>query len=195
MRVWSGLAMTVVLAGCEPPAGMMDAGVMPKNCGAVAPILVKNAGFECGASTPDAWQGVYGSFATAVGEGRNGGNAAKGTFSGLGLRFAYAGDIVADAGTKVFCATAWVKGTAPFMRMNLIRDDLVEAFAAPVGAAWERVPPTISLKIANANSRRLQLFFEAQTGRTDGLNAKAGDTLLVDDVEVWESPSGNCTER
>lgn len=193
MRAFLGLT-AVLLVACEPPVAMMDAGT-PSACGAVSPNLLKNAGFECGATTPESWQGVYGTFATAVGEGRNGGNAAKGTFSGVGLRFAYSGDVAANAGTKVFCATAWVKGTAPYMRMNLVRDDLVESFAAPVSATWERVPPTIKLKIDNANSKRLQFFFEAQTGRTDGMNAKAGDTLLVDDAEVWESPSGLCTER
>lgn len=200
MRASLAILVVVLLAGCEPPVVMMDAGMVAK-CDPVAPNLLKNAGFECtvtpdgGGAVPDAWQGVYGQFAVAVGEGRNGGNAGKGTFSGVGLRFAYSGDVVSNGGTKVFCASAWVKGTAPYMRMNLIRDDLVQSFAAPVTATWEKVPPTIKLNIDNASSKHLQLMFEAQTGRTDGANAKAGDTLLVDDAEVWESPSGMCTEH
>ena len=49
------------------------------------------------------------------------------------------------------------------------------------------------LKVSNDNAPKLQLVFEAQTNRGDGLDAVAGETLLIDDVDVWET-SGNCTE-
>jgi hypothetical protein len=69
------------------------------------------------------------------------------------------------------------------------------AFSAPSGGSiWSRIPPTTALAIPFDNAQGLQLLFEAQQGRSDGMNAKVGDTLLIDDVDLWQSTSGKCDE-
>ena len=110
-------------------------------------------------------------------------------------RFAYATDVVDDGGTNVYCAAAWAKGTAPYMRLQLLTDSVVNQFSAPLTAQWQRVPPSINLDADNAGSKRLLLVFETQIGRSDGNNSKPGDTLEIDDVDVWQSADGGCRER
>jgi hypothetical protein len=80
------------------------------------------------------------------------------------------------------------------MRMRVLRDfnGRVEevAFSEQIFADWRRIP---TLKVEGLNAPKVLLVFEVQTNRGDGQNAMAGQTMLIDDVDVWESTS-NCTE-
>lgn len=202
VRLASGL-MAAVLLGCGgggggpgsdggTDAGCTEAGKSPAN-------LVQNHAFECGGASVAEWAAVYGTLEFPAGEGRSGTRAAKLTCDSGGARFTYVPALVADGGQKTYCVTAWAKGTAPYMRIRVLRDEGGGGFTnfefnSPVPANWERVPPSITLQVPNAGSAKLQLVFELQTTRGDGQNARPGDVLYVDDVDAWESASGRCDE-
>jgi len=159
--------------------------------------IVQNYGFECGDGTGE-WVPVYGDLTFPTGDAHTGNRSARltATSSG-GVRFAYKPDLVTNGGAATYCATVWAKGTVPYMRMVVLQDggDMQRIeFNSPVTASWTRVPPSIALKAPNGNAQHLILTFEMQTNRGDGMNAKAGDTLDIDDVDVWQSADGRCQE-
>lgn len=185
--------LAIFLLGCGPQMQVPDAGgggecrdltKSPAN-------LLENPGFECD-SSPATWNKVYGALDFVAG-GRSG-RAAQVTVDASGGRFAYAKDFAVDAGTKTFCFTAWLKGTAPFMRMRMLRvlnGAVAEVnFNQQIFPDWRRIPTQF---ITNDNAPKLQLVFEVQTNRTDNQNAMPGQIMLIDDVDVWES-SANCSE-
>lgn len=176
-----------VLAGCGAQGGATDGGC--RDSSKTPANLLENPAFECDGAE---WSAVYGTLDLAAG-GRSG-RAAKVTVNAAGGRFVYAKTFAPDAGAKTFCFSAWLQGTAPFMRMRVLRDfgGRVEevAFSEQIFSDWRRIP---TLKVANDNAPSLQLIFEVQTNRTDGQNGMVGQTMLIDDVDVWESTS-NCTE-
>lgn len=189
------LGALLVATGCGGGGGASDGGADGGGC-TTAGNLVVNAGFECGGDAPAEWTPVYGKLEFPSGDAKSGQRAAKLTMeNALGARFAYAMDLVTNGGTKTYCVTAWAKGTAPYLRIRVLRDDGTGVeFNSPVPAAWERVPPSITVQTPNQNAATLQLVFELQTGRSDGQNAVPGDVLFIDDVDAWESPSGRCDE-
>lgn len=191
------LPFLVVLSACGPMNVVPDAGGNGacRDTAKNPPNLLENPGFECDTS-PAAWSQVYGTLELAAGVGRSG-RGAKVTVNAAGGRFAYAKDFAVDAGMKSFCFTAYVSGTVHFMRTRVLRvlnGSVTEvAQADQVFGDFRRTPLGSPLKVSNDNAPKLQLVFEAQTNRGDGLDAVAGETLLIDDVDVWET-SGNCTE-
>ena len=186
----------VCLVACGPVNVVPDAGGEGACRGAAKtpPNLLENPGFECDPS-PAAWSQIYGTLELAAG-GRSG-RGAKVTVNGAGGRIAYAKDFAVDAGTKSFCFTAYISGTVHFMRTRVLRvlnGSVTEvAQSDQVFGDYRRTPLGNPLKVSNDNAPKLQLVFEAQTNRGDGLDAVPGETLLIDDVDVWET-SGNCTE-
>lgn len=183
----------LVLAGCGPMTVVPDAGGggACRDTSKSPANLIENPGFECD-ELPAEWSAVSGTLELAAG-GRSG-RAAKVTVNQAGGRFAYTKSFAPDAGTSTFCFSAWLQGTAPFMRMRVLRDlggSVQEvAFSEQIFADWHRIP---TLKVANENAPKLQLVFEVQTNRGDGLNARPGQTMLIDDVDVWQS-TANCSE-
>ncbi|MDP2273317.1 MAG: hypothetical protein Q8N23_08715 [Archangium sp.] len=187
------LTLSVALFACGPTPVVPDAG-SPLGCRDTAKTpanLIENGAFECDTSPPE-WSAVYGTFET-VSTGRSG-RAGQITVNPAGGRFAYSKDFAVDAGNKTFCFSAYLKGTAPFMRMRVLRvmsGSVQEvAFSEQVFSDFRKIP---TLKVTNDNAPKLQLVFEAQTNRSDGMNAMPGQTLLIDDVDVWES-AANCSE-
>jgi hypothetical protein len=155
--------------------------------------LILNPGFECGDATMTTeWSGIYGKLELASG-GRSG-RAAKVTVDAAGGRFAYAQIFAPTPGTRTYCFSAWLAGTAPFMRMRVLRDfggNVQEvAFSEQIFSDFRKIP---TLKVTADNAPKLQLVFEVQTNRPDGMNGTAGQTMLIDDVDVWES-TANCSE-
>lgn len=195
-RQWALLAL-LLAAGCGGGGGggAGDGGSDGGGC-SVPGNLVSNPGFECGGDAPAEWTPVYGKLEFPSGDARSGQRAAKLTMeNALGARFAHAPNLVENGGTKTYCVTAWAKGSAPYMRIRVLRDDGTGVeFNSPVPTAWERVPPGIAVQTPNQNAAALRLVFELQTGRPDGRNAQPGDVLFIDDVDAWESPSGRCDE-
>ena len=199
------LVSAVALASCGSPSGN-DGGVDGGNsaCDGPAldpPNLIHNNGFECGGANPAEWGPVFGTLDFPTGAAHSGMRNARVTAGSNGdARFAYNPDVADDAGTSMFCAHAWVKGTTPYMKMRLLvisgGNFVSNDFSAPGGGAtWTRVPPSVNLNAPNNGAAQVQLEFESQTGRGDGMNSVAGDTLEVDDVDVWISPDGSCHER
>jgi hypothetical protein len=184
LAVWTAV-------GCGSTGPMVaDAGVCGLG-GKTPPNLLQNASFECDGA--DAWSAVYGSLEIVAG-GRTG-RAAKVTVAQAGGRLAYAKTFAPEPGRKTYCFSAWVSGTAPFMRMRVLRDfggSVQEvAFSDQLSAEFHRVP---TLTVSADGAPKLALVFEVQTNRSDGQNATAGQTLWVDDADVWES-SSNCAEQ
>lgn len=179
-------SMTVV-PDAGTPTGCRDTSKTPAN-------LLENPHFECD-TMPSEWSAIYGTLELAAG-GRSG-RAAKLTTTAAGGRLAYAKEFAVDAGMKTFCFSAYISGTAPFMRMRVLRvlNGGVQEVAQSdqLFGDFRRTPLGMPLKVGNENAPKLQLVFEVQTNRTDGMNAMPGDTMLVDDVDVWESAS-NCAE-
>lgn len=160
------------------------------------PDVISNYSFECGGAAPAEWTAVYGTLSYPAGHT---GRAAQLTVDSAGGRMAYTPALGASGTTTTYCITAWVSGTTPFMKMRVLKQsgpsNFTEYdFSAPAGSIWSRIPPTTALAIPFDNAQGLQLLFEAQQGRPDGMNAQVGDTLLVDDVDLWQSASGRCDE-
>jgi hypothetical protein len=185
--------VVLVGVGCGPMMNVPDGGMNTgcRDTSKTPANLLENPAFECD-SSPAEWSGIYGTLELVAG-GRSG-RAAQVTVNQAGGRFAYAKDFAIDAGNKTFCFSAWLKGTAPFMRMRVLRvlsGSVQEvAFSEQVFSDFRKIP---TLKVTNDNAPKLQLVFEAQTNRGDGQNAMAGQTIVIDDVDVWES-AANCTE-
>ncbi len=194
--------LALPLAACGPSNGGNDGG-SDGGCDGPAetpPNLIHNPGFECGGAAPAEWSAVYGTLDFPTGSAHSGQRHARITADSSGAaRFSYSPNVVMGAGNATLCARAWVKGTPPYMRLRLMMvsagGGINNDFSSPVTADWARVPPTINLNAPNMNADRVLLVFEAQTGRADGMNSKPGDTLEVDDVDVWQTTGSACSER
>lgn len=182
----------VSLAACGPGGLTTDAGADACKGAAKTPAnLLDNPGFECDSAEWGAVSG-YGKFGYVAG-GRAG-RAGQVTVEQLGGRLVYTKDFAPNAGNKTFCFSAWLKGTAPFMRLRVLREfsgNVQEVqFSEQIFSDWRRIP---TLKVEGLDAPKLTLLFEVQTNRADGQSATAGQTMLLDDVDVWES-SANCGE-
>jgi hypothetical protein len=158
-------------------------------------VLAKDPGFECGGTD---WSALAGTLAL-VSDAHTGTHAAQVTADGLGARLAPRVAVVTNGGPHTFCFTAWVKGTVPYVKLRALRNDNLGGFqefdfSAPITSTWTRLPPDLVLSVQNQSAPSIELAIEAQTGRSDGANAQAGQVLLVDDVDVWQSTSGTCDE-
>lgn len=184
------LILAALLTACGPATGTPDAGSGAcLDTGKAPSNLIENPKFECDSMD---WSGIYGTLELASG-GRTG-RAAKVTVNQAGGRFAYAKEFAPTPGTKTFCFSAYLSGTAPFMRMRVLRDfngSVQEvAFSEQIFSDFRKIP---TLKVTADNAPKLQLVFEVQTNRGDGQNAMPGQTMLIDDVDVWET-TNNCME-
>ena len=94
----------------------------------------------------------------------------------------------AKAGT--WCARAWMKGTVAAAHLSAKVDTTGVDWTqnAPITASWLRVPAGTNLQVPAPAGAKVYLTFEMN-------NPTAGDTLIVDDVDFWESTDGLCHER
>jgi hypothetical protein len=152
------------------------------------PNLLANGSFECGSGTE--WSAQYGTFAVVSG-GHSGAQAGQLTAAANGQgQLGYSTAVVSSTSGKSYCVHAWVKGTATGVRMEILpsMSGLAQAFSSPVNGDWVRAPPSTNLQLDAAPGDTLYLRFVIQNGQS-------GQTLLVDDVDFWESASGKCDER
>jgi hypothetical protein len=164
------------------PMPTPDAG----GCGATLtpPNLIANGGFECGAGSE--WGAQFGDFAVVSG-GHASDHAGQLTVaSDAQGQLGYESTVVASTSGNTYCVHAWVKGTVTAVRMEVVPSG--QTFSTPVGSDWLRAPPTTNLEIPTTKGSSLSLRFRVQNGQ-------AGQTLLVDDVDFWESSDGRCRER
>ncbi|MBK7865482.1 MAG: hypothetical protein IPJ65_44165 [Archangiaceae bacterium] len=186
MRV---LSCTLLMVACSPPPndGKMDSGT--GDCGvAKTPANLVSGSFECG--TASEWSVQYGELQVVSG-GHGGSKALQLTATATGTgQFGYATAVVASTTGKPYCVNAWVKGTATDMRLEVLsqRSGMAQTFSSFVESDWLQAPPVTNLKVPVSMGDQLYLRIRIQNGQ-------AGQTLLVDDVDFWESTSGNCDER
>lgn len=187
MKRASVVVFLVAASACSPQMMTPDAG--GGSCGATAKTpanLVENPGFECDGTE---WAGtIYGTYEYASG-GRSG-RAGKVTVNASGARFVYTKNLAADAVGKTYCYSAWLSGTAPFMRIKLISEKsgsaFEDSFSEQIFSDFRRIPPQKTLPIGMGTTK-LALIFEVQTNRTDNMNGMTGQYMLIDDVDVWET--------
>jgi hypothetical protein len=186
-------AVACILVACGPPQTVVpDAGDDCNGPTKTPPNLVKNPGFECGGDAPAEWSPFFGDLAF-VADAHSGSRAAKVTATANGSgQFSYAPVVVTAAdGAKTYCAAAWMKGSTPNARLSLLVDvgggGTEYTFTSPISGAWIRLPPTTNLQVPAPRDGKVYLRFQMK-------DATAGDTLLVDDLDVWESGDGRCQE-
>lgn len=149
--------------------------------------LVTDGAFECGTQGWSAQQGTL-----AVVDGGRSGKALQLTATANGAGQAgIATPIVASTSGKSYCVTAWVKGTVSDARFEVLAPNAgtMETFSTPVmSGSWLKAPMSSNLKVTVAAGGELYL-------RVRMVNGTASQTLLIDDVDFWESASGSCNER
>lgn len=151
--------------------------------------LVPNDGFECGDM---GWSPQSGDLA-AVADARTGSKAVKLTATAAGGKFASTRPFVTSTSGKTYCAVAYLKGTVGNAQLSVLEDKggtvVDHTFSTPVAStSWLRTPPSTNLEVRAAAGSKLYVRFVMHQ------SPAAGDTLLVDDVDVWESADGLCKE-
>ncbi len=178
----------VSVSACGVAAPTTDAGC--SNGVKSPPNLMINGGFECGGAAPAEWMGVNGSLSFVTTGASEGSRAAKVTSDasgtgGVGSTTA----VVPKTSGKTYCINAKVKGTAADVRLEVF-GSLLTSFGSPLSSpdVWVRLPPTTNLEIREPADQALFVKVRAQGGA-------AGDTVIVDDIDLWESPSGKCDQQ
>lgn len=149
-----------------------------------------NGGFECGGDAPTEWMAVNGVMSFVTSGSSEGARAVQivsdstGT-GGVGSTKA----VVKPTSGKTYCINARVKGTASDVRLEVFGSQLTSA-ASPLNSpnTWVRVPPTTNLRVIEPIDQELFVKVRANAGT-------GGETLFVDDIDLWESSNGRCEER
>jgi len=180
--------LLVLLLACSPQPSPPDSGT-PAACGAATlspPNLMPDPSFECDGGVD--WSAQLGTFELATG-GHTGTYAGKGTATDAGsLQFGVS-RVIASTSGKAYCIRMWVRGTATDMRYELLPGSggTAWSFPPPVTADWARAPMVTNLKVPVQAGTSLSL-------RVRIINGQAGQTIFVDDVDLWET-DGECMER
>ncbi len=172
-------------AGAHVDGGVRDAG----NCPATPSWnLAVNGGFECAPLSP--WAVSSGTF-VPTDAGHSGRLALAMTADSLGEALVGQNNVLETAAGVTYCAQVWVKGSSAEMRLEVRASPSGQgtAFSSPVASPeWVKVPPGGYLKVTAPRGELLSVLARTQ-------NADAGDTLVVDDFELWPSASGFCDEH
>lgn len=176
--------------GDTGPAGCADS-TKP-----ATPNLLQNPGAECGTEgwSKHALSDV--TLAVATDAVHGGTRALQITANKAGEQHVWNGATVNAGAGETWCAQAWMRGgTATDGRLTVVRGTkdkqvIFESYSSPVTPSeWAMVPPTKGLmKFTTAGEETLNLRVTLQF-------AQPGHSLIVDDVHLWKSPSGACTER
>lgn len=189
MRMWLLVVVLSVLAACSPQMMNPPDSGAGGGCGTAVtpPNLVPDPSLECGGM---AWSAQQGTVDVASG-GRTGAKALRLTASATGAgQMGIPTPLVAMTSGKTYCLSAYVSGTAMDARLEVLPapGGIAQTFSTPVTSAWVRAPMGTNLKVPATVDRSLTL-------RVLILNGQAGQTLLLDDLDFYESASGNCNER
>ena len=183
MRIRTLAVMTLTLVGCgQMQMTPVDAGDMCAGGAKTPANLLQNPGFEC-SRNPEQWVGSF-SFDLAS---HSGGKSAKLVADAAGTVFLGIDSVAKPTTATTYCMTLWAKGTAPAVRLSGLTSPQAMMFSNPLsGDTWVRVPPTTVLKVPVAANAGLAI-------KIAPANAAAGDTVFIDDVDVWESTT-DCKE-
>ena len=150
---------------------------------------VVNAGFECALFAT--WS-VSSGTGLVIDAGHSGRASLQVTTDSLGHGLAGQDNVVPDTDGQVFCAQLWVRGTSPEMRLEVrvSPSGKGSAFSSPldVDGGWVKVPPGAPMAVSSSRGESLSVLAKTQA-------ATAGQTLIVDDFELWPSASGRCDEH
>lgn len=189
----SSLLCLVLMSACGVAAPTSDAGCPTATKS--PPNLMINGGFECGGAAPAEWMGVNGTLSFVTTGATEGSRAAKVVSDASGTGgVGSTTPVVAKTSGKTYCINAKVKGTAPDVRLEVF-GSLLTSFSSPLNSpdAWVRLPPPpnvgppTNLEIREPADQALYVKVHAQGGA-------AGDTVIVDDIDLWESPNGKCDQ-
>ena len=180
-----------LLSGCGTDTGG-GTGSCTDESNPSAPNVAPNPGFECG-DPPTGWNGPL-TGTLGVSPGRSG-NAAKvsakaNSADQVKLTLATAEPVAVAPLAGTWCVSAWLRGTAAngvvILRRDLGGGSMVdEASFEPLAAEWKKFSHQAVIPASDT-----RLFFAA------GMRGpQAGQYVEVDDVQVWKSASGSCTER
>jgi hypothetical protein len=159
-----------------------------------APNVLDNPGFECGTQGWEVNVVRPGKLEHEAGMVRSGSGAAKLTVTNGVVELMQLAAVENPEPQSVWCAYAWMRGTTSDGRLTILRDQdgfvVDESFNTPVvDNEWSRAPASFPLKITvGPQDKKLYLSVKIQ-------NPKVGDYLIVDDVALWQSKGGDCSER
>ncbi|MFZ5468578.1 MAG: hypothetical protein ACOZIN_03995 [Myxococcota bacterium] len=196
----------LLLLSCSPPERgcadggecttlATDGGGICKGDGVASPPnLLDNPGFECGA--PSGWFAQNGTLTAETAIVHGGAQAAKLTASaGSAASLWHEADAVQNPANRTYCARAWMRGTAANGRITVRKvatgGGVDENFSSPLSnTSWTLVPPASygPLKVVGSGEERFLLRIWIPS-------PNAGEVLWVDDVELWHSANGTCSER
>ncbi|MBL8953483.1 MAG: hypothetical protein JNK82_22095, partial [Myxococcaceae bacterium] len=165
----------------------VDSGTPCQGAAKTPPNLMKDPSFECGDGP--VWSAQMGDVDTAA-EGRTGTKSVRGTASATGALSFGVSSVVTSTSGMPYCINLWLKGTATDARYEVLPSVGGQAysFSPPVTGSWERAPLASNLKLPVAAGASLSL-------RVRIINGQPGQTIFIDDIDLWESTSGNCDER
>lgn len=154
-----------------------------------------NGSFECGGAAPAEWMSVNGTLSFVTAGASEGSRAAKVVSDASGTGgIGSTSPVVAKTSGKTYCISARAKGTAADVRLEVF-GSLLTSFASPLSSpdTWARLPPLpnvgppSALEIREPADQSLYVKVHAQ-------GAASGDTVFVDDIDLWESPTGKCDQ-
>lgn len=158
-----------------------------------APNLVADPGFECGTGE---WIVLPAASVGALTQETTNTKAGTGA---LRLEAMRSDQAVISAVSKpltlavgeTICARAHFRGTAANGHLAIRRYGSLteESFSTPLaGNDWVIVPPSAPLKFTTTTEQQIDLRLILRKPVT-------GEALVVDDVALWKSPNGTCSER
>lgn len=154
--------------------------------------LLKNSGFECGDAL-EGWSSQFGTSALETTLVRSGKQAARlfTTEDRTVVALSFKEPVVkAPKEGTTYCAYAYVKGSASDVRVSIRRvgSNFDETFSSPISPnEWTQVPPSSYGGVPATAKSDTELYF-----RIFIPNAKPNDFIVIDDVQFWESTTGNC---
>jgi len=184
------LPLAALLTACPGPATSVDGGTCEDATNPSAPNVAPNPGFECG-TPPEGWNApLLGTLEVSAGRSGNAAKVtAKTTTQGV-VSLTSTDPVATQPLNGTWCISAWLKGTAENAVIILRRDQgggrlLDASFFQPLTGTWTKISNAAQLDGTDVN-----LYVAA------GMRAaQKGQVVEVDDVQVWKSPSGRCTER
>jgi len=183
--------MVLMTTACGPQTmATPDAGATCSVPVKSPPNLARNGLFECGDPTLEFQSdGAAGKVERAAGRSGNGlkFTVAAGLFNN---QFSSKWKLAVTEGAT-YCATAYVKSTAPVVTMRLYaanRTNQWKEFDLPGPVTdWARIPPSIVVDQRAQPGDEVFLMFVDE-------GATAGRVIEVDDLDVWVSADGRCQE-